>query len=63
MNVSLCQGINCVRREQCLRFILIEEKTKEMVIGLPWMAYRFCRPGWIEKEEDYKDYIEIAPVA
>lgn len=63
MNVSLCQGINCIRKEQCLRFVLIEVKKKEMILGLPWMAHKLCRPGWIEKEEDYKAYIEIVPVA
>lgn len=63
MNITLCQGLNCNRKERCLRFQLIETKTKEMVIGLPWMAHKMCRPGWIEKEEDYKEYIEIVPVA
>ena len=63
MNESLCQGLHCSRKERCTRFLRIEEETKKITIGLPWMATQYCRPGYYEVEEDYKFFIDVALVA
>lgn len=63
MKPCLCQGLNCIKKEKCLRFLRIEEETARMVVGQPWMAFHLCRPGYYPTENDHPFFIEDAPVA